>query len=166
MEIEKQHQYFIQALNNRLCLLQQNMVANLKMLFEGDYLPLKNEYSFESIECFYFEYMYDSLDIVVWAQDIQEDVISIGAKKMLSDISDSIFSKELDRAFYDLEEQWGETEEELDAFDKLTEQLDQSKDEILTKWFVECWIEAKKDSAYNQRGFFSIHDTIYRTCLP
>ncbi|MDR2223612.1 MAG: hypothetical protein LBE34_12915 [Flavobacteriaceae bacterium] len=164
--VEEQKRYFIDKLKKRLEEVQPIMVNSLNQLFKGEYLSLIDICTIDDVHTFYFEYDYETLNIVVWAENKEEQVVSIQSKGIPEKLDDTIFTKASYFSLYALEEEWGETEEGLDQFDELIDLLSEEKEEVLTQWFILCWKLAKEQTVTVFQGKFSVHDTNYRTELP
>jgi hypothetical protein len=165
MDIEEKLTYYLTGLTNQLKDVEEQMILALCELFNGDYLELKQGNTIQEVDTFYFEYDYETLDIVVWAEDKEEEVISTLSREIPNDLGDSLFPRELEMSLGDLEEEWGETEDGEEAFQELIDKWAEQKDVVLTKWFKECWDISKQQTQCSIKGKFSIHDTIYRTSL-
>ncbi|MEC4075939.1 hypothetical protein VSO49_06210 [Myroides odoratimimus] len=166
MNISTYIAYYTKGLKDRLEVVRPTMIDSLCSLFVREYIPLVDPCTVRDVDTFYFEYDYETLDIVVWAEDKAEQVISSISMGIPENLSDNLFPRELYFSLHNLEESWTETEDGEEMYDELMQTLSEQQERILEFWFTQCWLEAKTKTGASIKGKFSIHDTTYRTELP
>lgn len=166
MNIQTNVTYYIKGLSDRLKVVRPTMIESLCELFANKYVFLFPEYTIKDVDFFYFEYDYETLDIVVWAENKAKEVISSWSMSIPPTLTDSLFSKVLRDELMNLGESWIMTNRGEEMYYELIEVLAEQQGQVLESWFIQCWSEAKTKTGVSVKGKFSIHDTIYRTDLP
>lgn len=140
----------------------------------GNILDGKSELSFignntkEDIKYLQFEYIYDYLDIVLWCEDKDKNVIT--KSEVITDSQNSKKDNSSEWEAFIPEHIWliaadfQDTYEEDDV-DDIIEEYEETKCALLEKWFCECWKEAVSLKGRTIDAYFSIHDTIFKTNL-
>lgn len=163
MDTQKLFSYFINSLKENLSNHKQNLKNDLIQLFNGNLIQFIEGKSFEDVAVFHFEFASDTLNIVFWCEDENENVLTKAGLRIGKIENDDNFPKKLRAELYDLEEEQIEIDENL--FYEFSDDLSSETYKIIEEWFIENWNETKHLKPNNIKAFFSIHDTIHKTKL-
>jgi len=140
--------------------ISYNISNDLKNLLESESLFTYNKgKNFNDIVAFYFEYQYDLLDITFYAIDAKSELIcnSISLPTQKEDLKWlHLIPEKIYRKFQKIEQKINR--------EKIV-RYQQEKENILHKWFQECWDSATSERRARIDSYFSIHDTYFKTDL-
>ncbi len=165
MTLAQHLKLLILQLQHHLTELQDELIIDLKNLQTNKALQYVDDYTFDDIACFCFEYEYDYLDIVGWAMNAHQEVITgtvvLPSKNQLQEkknrwaylLPESVYDAQIE-----LQDQYSDEEDEWDKYHN-------QKDQTLTVWFRDSWLKVSKETGTKSDAYFSIHDTYWRTDL-
>ena len=161
MNMEQQISSFAEILKQHLEQHKSNLIADLTMLLNGKGIALLDGKNVPDIAQLHFVYAADSLNIIFWAEDNAENVITAHGHRIGKIAEDNNFPQKLQLALIAFEE---DNEEEADLYDFL-DAFDDLKYAIVEKWFHDCWHSARQKGDLTKEAYFSIHDTTNKTKL-
>ena len=131
-------------------------------------IKYRSRYHLQDISALYFEYEYDYMDIVFWAEnkkgDVITDILVLPTQRKDNAITDSkwksFFPENIWREVIELEESC-----EDDDFYDLLDEYNEEKTRLFKEWFFNCWNIAANRTENIPDAYFSIHDTYFRTDL-
>ena len=120
----------------------------------------------QNIVAFYFEYQYDSMNIMLWAQDKNGDEVADPIEIPTTNNTDknsswkSLVPENILKRVYEMDNTY-----EGDDYDEIRREYENIKTELFERWFLNCWNTATKEIENIPDAYFSIHDTYFLTDL-
>jgi hypothetical protein len=144
------------------------LIADLTGLINGENINnYLNNKSKADIKAFYFEYQYDYLDIIFWADDKDGERITDTIKLLTKNdgiddgkVWNALMPEKIWETAADFEDSY-----EGDDLDDILDEYNEEKYSLFEDWFLECWKKASEQADMKMEAYFSIHDTYFKTDL-
>ena len=137
----------------------EQMQADIRDIIANRLIQYEQGKSWADIAAMFFEYEYEYMDIVFYAFDKQEKVITkviaLPTKRSGNIIPDSKWNAFLPEAIWHKEQ----------GLDEHYDKYNREKTSIFKEWFLTCWKTVAKGIGNIPDAYFSIHDTFFRTDL-
>lgn len=156
----------LQAIKERLDALSAELVQNISCLGQGESNNRIKGLNFDAVETLHFEYSYDDLQLYYWEEGSQEQVLSRAVVKLPTTQTEGLLTLALRDRIVELEDVLYEDKSvEEDAVEEEVEQFNEARCTLFEQWFLDCWALARKQMSGDKQGYFSIHDSYYKTKL-
>lgn len=156
----------LKAIEEYLDSLSATLVADLMQIVRGELNNRRAGLGFDLVAVLYFEYSYDDLQLYFWEEDVNEQVLSSAVKRIPSTQTQRLLSVELRDRIFDLEDLLYEDESlDEDTIEAEMDEFNRERCQLFEKWFLRCWALARAQVAWTKRGYFSIHDSYFKTKL-
>jgi len=146
----------------------EQMQADIRNILTDQIVKYQQGKSRQNIAALYFEYEYDHMDIMFWAEDKNGELITETIK--LPTIKRNNTDENSNWEHFLPESIWkkvivSEDTYEGDDYDDIRSEYDEKKTELFKEWFINCWNTVTKEMENVLDAYFSIHDTNFRTDL-
>jgi hypothetical protein len=156
-------------LKNHLEEIRNGLIKDLVQMLKGENVDFLSGKTKTDIKALYFEYEYDYLDIVFWAEDQKGDIIThtmaLSCQKKKQAGESEEWNSFLPEKIWTQASDFQEKYEEEDDFDDFWDEYNDEKYGLFENWFFECWKKAVEQSKATVDAYFSIHDSYFRTDL-
>ena len=146
----------------------EQMQADIRNILANQILKYGYKKSRQDIAALFFQYEYETWDIVFWAEDKNRssitDTIILPSKRKENSNGNSNWNHFIPETLWNKVAEFEDNYRGDDSDDIICEYIE-VQTEIFKKWFLACWNTATKGIGNVPDAYFSIHDTYFLTDL-